>query len=243
MEASSEAPRVPVRTNTWDRVRKYIGEYGLIALLLVMPVVYGIQDLSDDGSLARLGNNIVDGLSNGAIWALVALGYTLVYGIIELINFAHGEVFMIGSLVSAGFFGTIGLTAATGTGGLVLGLFLTLLLAMLASGMLNVMIETGGLPTIKSGAQAGAADHGGRLQLHPPERRRALDRRLAGGHHRPDQGAEGGGRHRRRVDLAGRRARHGGHDPARLPAGRASSTRAGSARRCALRRRTPRPRA
>jgi branched-chain amino acid transport system permease protein len=141
LEASTEAARLPVRTNTWDRVRGYIGEYGLIALLLVMPVVYGIQDLSDDGSLARLGNNIVDGLSNGAIWALVALGYTLVYGIIELINFAHGEVFMIGSLVSAGFFGTIGLTAATGTGALILGLLVTLLLAMLASASLNVMIE------------------------------------------------------------------------------------------------------
>jgi branched-chain amino acid transport system permease protein len=141
LEASTEAARLPVKTNTWDRVRGYIGEYGLIALLLVMPVVYGIQDLSDDGSLARLGNNIVDGLSNGAIWALVALGYTLVYGIIELINFAHGEVFMIGSLVSAGLFGTLGLTAATGVPGLVLGLLVTLVLAMIASGALNVMIE------------------------------------------------------------------------------------------------------
>jgi branched-chain amino acid transport system permease protein len=141
LEASTEAARLPVRTNTWDRVRGYIGEYGLIALLLVMPVVYGIQDLSDDGSLARLGNNVVDGLSNGAIWALVALGYTLVYGIIELINFAHGEVFMIGSLVTAGFFGTLGLTAATGVPGLILGLLVTLLLAMLASSALNVMIE------------------------------------------------------------------------------------------------------
>jgi branched-chain amino acid transport system permease protein len=141
LEASTEAARMPVRTNTWDRVRGYIGEYGLIALLLALPVVYGIQDISQDGSLARLGNNIVDGLSNGAIWALVALGYTLVYGIIELINFAHGEVFMIGSLVSAGLFGTLGLTAATGVGGLILGLLLTLVVAMLASGSLNTMIE------------------------------------------------------------------------------------------------------
>jgi branched-chain amino acid transport system permease protein len=141
LEASTEAARLPVRTNTWDRVRGYIGEYGLIALLLVMPVVYGIQDISQDGSLARLGNNVVDGLSNGAIWALVALGYTLVYGIIELINFAHGEVFMIGSLVSAGLFSTLGLTAATGVGGLILGLLLTLIVAMLASGSLNTMIE------------------------------------------------------------------------------------------------------
>ena len=132
---------MPVQRNTRDRVQGYIGDYGLIALLLVMPVYYGIQDLSDDGSLSRLGNNIVDGLSNGSIWALVALGYTLVYGIIELINFAHGEVFMIGSLVSAGLFGTLGLTAATGTGGLILGLLVTLVLAMLASGALNMMIE------------------------------------------------------------------------------------------------------
>ncbi len=99
MEASSEAARLPVRANTADVVRDFLQRYGLIALLLAMPVVFGIHDLSADGSLARLGNNLVDGLSNGAIWALVALGYTLVYGIIELINFAHGEVFMIGSLV------------------------------------------------------------------------------------------------------------------------------------------------
>jgi branched-chain amino acid transport system permease protein len=141
LEASTEAARAAVRINTGDRVRGYIGEYGLIALLLVMPVVYGIQDISDDGSLARLGNNVVDGLSNGAIWALVALGYTLVYGIIELINFAHGDVFMLGSLSAAGFFGTLGLTAATGVPGLILGLALTLLLAMVACGALNVMIE------------------------------------------------------------------------------------------------------
>ena len=132
---------MPVQRNTRDRVQGYISDYGLIALLLVMPVYYGIQDLSDDGNLSRLGNNIVDGISNGSIWALVALGYTLVYGIIELINFAHGEVFMIGSLVSAGLFGTLGLTTATGTGGLILGLLVTLILAMLASGSLNTMIE------------------------------------------------------------------------------------------------------
>ena len=53
----------------------------------------------------------------------MAIGYTLVYGIVELINFAHGEVFMIGSFISAGFFTTIGLTQDTGTALLVLGLF------------------------------------------------------------------------------------------------------------------------
>ena len=86
-------------------------------------------------------NNVKDGLSVGTIWALIALGYTLVYGIIELINFAHGEVFMIGSFVAVSMFGTFGLTRETGIIGLVLGMFVTLVLAMIASGTLNVMIE------------------------------------------------------------------------------------------------------
>ena len=42
----------------------------------------------------------VTGLANGSIYALVALGYTLVYGVLRLINFAHSEVFMIGTLAA-----------------------------------------------------------------------------------------------------------------------------------------------
>jgi branched-chain amino acid transport system permease protein len=108
---------------------------------LVLPVVYGIQDLSQDGNLTRLGNNLVEGVSNGAILALIALGYTLVYGIIELINFAHGEVFMLGSLTAAALYAPFGLTPDTSAGGLVLGLLAILILAMLTSASLNVMIE------------------------------------------------------------------------------------------------------
>ena len=61
--------------------------------------------------LSRLGFNFAEGLSNGAIWALIAIGYTLVYGIIELINFAHGDVFMIGSFTAVGFWAVFGLDA------------------------------------------------------------------------------------------------------------------------------------
>ena len=43
----------------------------------------------------------------------MAIGYTLVYGIVELINFAHGEVFMIGSFIAASLFATFGLTEDT----------------------------------------------------------------------------------------------------------------------------------
>jgi branched-chain amino acid transport system permease protein len=116
----------------------------LVALLLVMPVAFGIHDLSADGNLTRLGNNLVDGLSNGAIWALIALGYTMVYGIVELINFAHGEVFMIGSFVAFAFWTTLGVGVATAAPLLIAGLVLTLLIAAVASGSLAVMIERAG---------------------------------------------------------------------------------------------------
>ena len=139
MEAASVTGAPPRRRS--EAVREFISRYGLIAILLVLPVVYGIQDLSNDGNLNRLGNNLVEGLSNGAILALIALGYTLVYGIIELINFAHGEVFMLGSLSAAALYTPFGLTPDTGTGGLILGLGAILILAMVASASLNVMIE------------------------------------------------------------------------------------------------------
>jgi branched-chain amino acid transport system permease protein len=138
-----EAASVPARPAAPGQAfRDFIGKYGLIAVLLAMPVIFAITDLTgEQGDLSRLGNNLVDGLSNGAIWALVAIGYTLVYGIVELINFAHGEVFMIGSFTTAGFFGFLGLTQDTSYLLLALGLLLTLIVAMAASGSLNVMIE------------------------------------------------------------------------------------------------------
>src|SRR6186713_546721 len=99
MEASSvTAPTQGATLGT--AIRSFLGKYGLIIVLLILPVRYGIQDLQDDGNLTHLATNIKDGLSNGSIWALVALGYTLVYGIIELINFAHGDVFMLGSMLA-----------------------------------------------------------------------------------------------------------------------------------------------
>jgi branched-chain amino acid transport system permease protein len=93
------------------------------------------------GDPTRTANNVVDGLSAGTIWALIALGYTLVYGIIELINFAHGEVFMIGGFVAVSMFATMGLTEDTAVLPLLAGMLLVLLISMVASGSLNVMIE------------------------------------------------------------------------------------------------------
>jgi branched-chain amino acid transport system permease protein len=149
MEAASVPATRPAAPG--QAARDFVSKYGLIIVLLILPVYYGISDLTgDEGNLSRLGNNLVDGLSNGAIWALVAIGYTLVYGIIELINFAHGEVFMIGSFAAAGFIGTIGLTQDTSTPLLVIGLLITLPVCMLGSGLLNTMIERVGYRPLRS---------------------------------------------------------------------------------------------
>jgi branched-chain amino acid transport system permease protein len=151
MEATSVAGRAPpARQRFLQATRVFVDRYGLIIVLLILPVVYGIQDLQEDGDLSKLANNLKDGLSNGAIWALIALGYTLVYGIIELINFAHGEVFMIGSFVAVGLYGTIGLTTSTGVFGLALGLLVVLVVTMVACGSLHAMIERVGYRPLRN---------------------------------------------------------------------------------------------
>ena len=50
---------------------------------------------------------IINGLTLGSVYAIVALGYTMVYGILELINFAHGEVTMIGAMVALAVIGAL----------------------------------------------------------------------------------------------------------------------------------------
>jgi branched-chain amino acid transport system permease protein len=82
------------------------------------------------------------GLTNGAVYALVALGYTLVYGILELINFAHGDVFMLGGMFSATMILSVfHLTANASTGSLVAAIVVSLFVAMAACGLLNAGIE------------------------------------------------------------------------------------------------------
>jgi len=137
---SASIPAPPQRARA-EVVREIVSKYGLITILALLPVFYGIKDLSDDGDLSRLATNIKDGLSNGAIWALIAVGYTLVYGIIELINFAHGDLFMLGSFVGFSMIGTVGLTTESGGLALIFGLLVILLVSMVACGTLNTMIE------------------------------------------------------------------------------------------------------
>jgi branched-chain amino acid transport system permease protein len=81
---------------------------------------------------------LVNGLALGAIYALIALGYTMVYGILGMINFAHGELFMV-----AAFIGVMGFTLLQmlGAGGGLAGLLLVLLAAMLFTGAYGWILE------------------------------------------------------------------------------------------------------
>ena len=87
---------------------------------------------------------LVFGLTDGALYALIALGYTMVYGIIELINFAHGDVFTIGGMIGIAILSLFGLVSGkTATLGLLIVpvLFGVMVLAMLITGVINVTIE------------------------------------------------------------------------------------------------------
>lgn len=84
---------------------------------------------------------IILGITNGALIALIALGYTLVYGIVELINFAHGEVFMMGAFFALTAVGAFGLATGAGWAQILLVAVVALATAMIFSGTLNWSID------------------------------------------------------------------------------------------------------
>jgi branched-chain amino acid transport system permease protein len=96
------------------------------------------------GSLDILLQQIVNGLALGMMYALLALGFTMVYGIIELINFAHFSVFMTGTFVGLVVLELMGVTAVSKslTGPALVGTLIALFaITMTATGVLGVVIE------------------------------------------------------------------------------------------------------
>ncbi len=83
----------------------------------------------------------VDGITNGAIYALVALGYTLVYGVLQLINFAHSEVFMVGTFASLFTLHALGISGPQGGLALAGVLVVCGLAAMAASATTALVLE------------------------------------------------------------------------------------------------------
>ena len=87
-------------------------------------------------------NVFLIGLTTGSVYALVALGYTLVYGILQLINFAHGDVFALSGLLSSTFIVSLfGLDERSAAIAIVGGLFATFVIAMVFGALVNSTIE------------------------------------------------------------------------------------------------------
>src|SRR5688572_3814794 len=90
--------------------------------------------------LAQVPQQLVNGLTLGAVYALIALGYSMVYGVLRLLNFAHGDVYMVGAFI--GYFVMVALIPESGPLILpVLIIVLMLVAAMGGCGLLGVVIE------------------------------------------------------------------------------------------------------
>jgi branched-chain amino acid transport system permease protein len=83
---------------------------------------------------------LVAGITHGSVYALIALGYSMVYGILKLLNFAHGDVYMVGAFIGFGLITTFGGASSLSVNVWVL-LTVMFLGAMLGGGLLGVMIE------------------------------------------------------------------------------------------------------
>ncbi len=90
--------------------------------------------------LAQVPQQIINGLTLGSVYALIALGYSMVYGILQLLNFAHGDVYMVGAFIG---FGVLSVLVPESTPLLpaMLTILLMLVAAMLGCGFLGVAIE------------------------------------------------------------------------------------------------------
>jgi branched-chain amino acid transport system permease protein len=115
-----------------------LGVLGVMFVLLL--AAWLAVNLVKDPS--EFANILLIGLTNGAIYGLIALGYTLVYGILQLINFAHGDVFALGSLFSSTMMLSVfGLTDDSSATIIALGIAASLLVAMAFGSALNATVE------------------------------------------------------------------------------------------------------
>ncbi len=100
----------------------------------------GTVGAAGGGPWAGIGQQAIIGLTNGMIFALIALGYTMVYGVLEFINFAHGDLFMLASFFALTLIGFLGLGDA-GPVWLVGGLALVVVASGLFAGALNAGVD------------------------------------------------------------------------------------------------------
>ena len=117
------------------------GVVGLLGLAFVVIIIIwlGVNFIEDPGEFL---NVFLVGLTRGAVYALIALGYTLVYGILQLINFAHGDVFALSGLIASSvLLSAFGITDESGAGIVIVAVAVSLLAAMAFASTLNTTIE------------------------------------------------------------------------------------------------------
>lgn len=107
-------------SDVYDRMMSCPHYSGAVAIVLRFEVYYRMQFLS----------YLINGISLGSVYALIALGYTMVYGIAKMLNFAHGDVIMIGSYVVFFTFGSFGWNPAV-----------AIILSMIVCTVLGVLVE------------------------------------------------------------------------------------------------------
>ena len=134
----TEAGRAAFPLKLWQ---KRPGPLALLGSALVGVVLFWLAE-----NFARGPSYFIQilllGLTTGAVYGLIALGYTLVYGILELINFAHGDVFMLGAMISYWFIADVfHLSASPSVGSLLPAVVLTLLAVMACCALINITIE------------------------------------------------------------------------------------------------------
>ncbi|HSQ85778.1 MAG TPA: branched-chain amino acid ABC transporter permease [Desulfobacterales bacterium] len=103
--------------------------------------------------------NLINALQWGSFYALIALGYSMVYGILMLFNFAHGDIFMVGAYI--GFGVATGITALTATGSITLPgwliLVLTIIISMFLTSFVGMLVERVGYRPLREAPRASAA--------------------------------------------------------------------------------------
>ena len=110
------------------------------ALVAAIIAAVGFIAAESGGNVAV--SQLENGIAIGAVYALIAVGYTMVYGIIELINFAHGDVFTLGGFIALALLPTFGVSESMrGSPAIIVPLLVTFVVVMLFCGFVNVAIE------------------------------------------------------------------------------------------------------
>ena len=119
-----------------------------VLILVLIGIWLGVNLLKDPTEFFQIA---IIGLTNGSVYALVALGYTLVYGILQLINFAHGDVFALGGLVSATLIlDLFDVTSSSSPQAIALAVGGSLLIAVAFASTLNTTVELVGYRRLRN---------------------------------------------------------------------------------------------